>query len=270
MASPEQILERIRVLGRGRRGAHTGILHLPDSTLYEVFQQMQRGLSNRAIARHLLKCGAGGTENSLQQTVSLLRKRIAPLLTKDSTTLPLPAAKLEIPAKVSPTAPDDTLNTLDDMIKFYGQAIRQATQSAAQKGTPLSEDLIKHIKAYDMLVARKARIEQNAIKDRAVEPDREDPDDLRLLDLLANKVQEWLFDNGDGEKMVRASKRFLARIAQKCIYLKKDPVTGEWYEVKGFPGLNRTYDRNGFPIEDSEAQAESQTESQETIAIINP
>ncbi len=84
MSGQNKILDQIRVMGRGTRGSAPAILELPDASLYEVFLQMQRGLSNRSIARHLRKCGMSGSENSLQQSVSLFRKRIAPLLGAES------------------------------------------------------------------------------------------------------------------------------------------------------------------------------------------
>ena len=48
--------------------------------------------------------------------------------------------------------------------------------------------------------------------------------------MLANKVQEWLFDNGDGEKMVKASKRFLANCPEMYLPEKRPLCSGEMHQ----------------------------------------
>jgi hypothetical protein len=153
MTSRDELIKRIRLVGRGTRGSTPAILELSDSTLYEVFEQMQRGLSNRSIARFLRKSGMSGSENSLQQTISLFRKRIAPLLGGESAPPPLPQAVVKLPAEISSLPPDDMLSTVRDIVKAYGESIRQATVATAKNGTPLTEDLAKHVKSYSALVA---------------------------------------------------------------------------------------------------------------------
>src|SRR5208283_2971180 len=132
MTSRDELLKQIRNIGRGTRGNPPAILQLPDATLYEVFEQMERGLSNRAIARFLRKSGMSGSENSLQQTLSLFRKRIAPLLGAESAPPSLLQAALKIPAEVSTLPTDDMLSTVRDIVKAYGESIRRVTKAAAE------------------------------------------------------------------------------------------------------------------------------------------
>src|SRR5512139_2851180 len=126
MSGRDELLKQIKIMGKGTRGSTPAILELPDAALYEVFEQMQRGLSSRAIARFLRKSGMKGSENSLQQTLSLFRKRIAPLLGEESATPTLPQAVVKLPAEVSSLPPDEMLSTVRDIVKAYGESIRQA------------------------------------------------------------------------------------------------------------------------------------------------
>jgi hypothetical protein len=232
MANREEILKQIRIMGKGTRGALPAILDLPGDTLWEVFQQMQRGLSNRAVARHLIKCGMSGTENSLQQTLSLFRKRISPLLAEESATPCLPEVALKLPVGASSLAPDETLSTVRAIVKDYGEAIRQLTEAAARKGAPLGEDVSKHAKAYSALVATKARLEQTVIKSEPVEP----PQD-RSFQEQADRVHEWLSEDKDTmDRMKIASERMLKRLDEMRITMERDPTTGEWHKVTGPPG----------------------------------
>jgi len=242
MSGRDKLLKQIRVLGKGTRGASPAILELADDTLYEVFEQLKRGLSCRAVARYLRSIGMNGSENSLQQTLSLLRKRVAPLLRVEESAAPaLPQAAHKLPENFSSLPHEEALSTLTEVVKNYGEWLRQVTQKAAQNGTPISEDVAKHMKAYDTLLARKTRLEQNAVKDTPVQSTGEDPEDSRFLEALANKAHDWLFADGDGDEMIKASKRFLARLAPLCIQVEKDPVTGKWRKVTGRPERNRTY-----------------------------
>lgn len=244
MPGREEILKQIRMLGKGTRGASPAILDLADSTLWEVFEQLKRGLSSRSVARFLRKIGMRGSENSLQQSVSLFRKRIEPLLAEETATPSLPAAPVKIPPEVSAQPPDEMLSTVRDIVRNYGESIRQVTEAAVRKGTPIGEDLAKHIKSYSGLVATRVRLEQTVMKSGPI-GGTENEEDLRF-DALANKVHDFLTDNGrDTEtmhKMRRASERMLKRMAEKCIQLEKDPITGELYEVTGRPKRISNYD----------------------------
>jgi hypothetical protein len=236
MSGREELLKQIRYLGRGTRGAPPAILELPDAALYELFLQMQRRVSNRAIARYLRKTGMKGSENSLQQTLSLFRKRIAPLLGEESASQSLPQAALKIPAEVSSLPADEMLSTVTDIVKAYGESIRQATVAAAKNGTPLSEDLAKHIKSYSGLVATQARLEQTVMKSRPVAL-TEDPS----FEERANRAWEQLTDNGrDTDSMAKMVDKFLMRLEKKCIQLEQDS-NGEWVEAPPQrPGRRRT------------------------------
>ncbi len=168
MPGREEILKQLRILGKGTRGASPAILELADDTLYEVFEQLKRGLSCRAVARYLRSIGMKGSENSLQQSVSLFRKRIEPLLAEETAMPSLPQAPVKIPPEVSVLPPDEMLSTVRDIVRNYGESIRQVTEAAVRKGTPIGEDLAKHIKSYSTLVATRVRLEQTVMKDRPV------------------------------------------------------------------------------------------------------
>jgi hypothetical protein len=226
MSNEEKLLEQIKILGRGSRGSTPAILELPDSTLYDIFEQMKRGLSNRAIARHLSKCGMKGSENSLQQCVSLFRKRIAPLLTGESATpSSLPRSPVKLPAGVSCLPADEMLSTVTDIVRNYGEAIRQATATAAKNGAAMTEDLAKHVKSYSALVATQARLEATVVKSGSVTTTA-DPS----FDELANRAHDYLSENGLGQKMVEASQKFLMRLEKKCISLERG-ADGEWHDA---------------------------------------
>ncbi len=196
MTSWEEILKRIRFLGKGTRGASPAILDLADDTLYEVFEALKRGLTCRAVARYLRSIGMKGSENSLQQSVSLFRQRIAPLLAEETATPSLPAAPVKIPPEVSVLPPDEMLSDVRAIVRNYGESIRQVTEAAVRKGTPIGEDLSKHVKAYRGLVATKARLEQTVMKDRPVEL----PEDKSFQE-QADRAHEYLTSIGwDGDK----------------------------------------------------------------------
>jgi hypothetical protein len=186
---------------------------------------MERGLSNRAIARHLSKCGMKGSENSLQQSVSLFRRRISPLLSEESAPPSLPQAVVKIPAEAYSLPPDDMLSTVTDIVKAYGESIRQATAAAANSGTPISEDIAKHVKAYSALVATQARLEATVVKSGSVTTTADASFEER-----ANRAHEYLSENGLGHKMVEASQKFLMRLEKKCVSLEQD-ANGEWHEA---------------------------------------
>ncbi len=223
MSGREELLKQIKIMGRGTRGAAPAILELPDATLYEAFELLRRGMSSRAVARYLSKNGMKGSENSLQQTLSLFRKRIAPLLGAESAPPSLPQAALKLPLEVSSLPPDDMLSTVRDIVKAYGESIRQATVAAVENGTPLSEDIAKHIKSYSGLVATQARLEATLTKSRPTGPLMED----RNFDALADRAHDYLSEDDLGEKMIVAGQKFLLRLEKKCIQLEQDSK-GEW------------------------------------------
>jgi hypothetical protein len=226
MSSREELLKQIRSLGRGTRGSTPAILELPDSTLYDIFEQMKRGLSNRAIARHLSKCGMKGSENSLQQSVSLFHKRIAPLLGAESTPPSLPRSPVKLPAGVSSLPPDERLSTLRAIVKDYGEYIRQQTEAAARKGGTIGEDVAKHAKAYSTLLATQARLEATVMKSRPV-GQAEDPS----FKERADRAWDQLTDNGrDNDSMAKIVDRFLMKLEKRCISLEQDS-TGQWHEA---------------------------------------
>ncbi len=226
MTNRDELLKLIRNLGRGTRGAAPTILELPDATLYDIFQQMKCHLSSRAIARYLRKNGMKGSENSLQQSVSLFRKRIAPLLGQESAMPSLPQAVPKISAEVCSLPPDENLSTVGAIVKAYGQSIRRFTEAAAQNGTTISEDLAKHIKAYSTLLATQARLGATVVKSRPVGP-AEDPS----FKERADRAWDQLHESGlDSDKIAKMVDKFLMRLEKKCISLERG-AAGEWHEA---------------------------------------
>jgi len=59
------------------------------------------------------------SENGLKKTLSLFRKRIAPLLGRESALPSLPKAALKFSAEVSSLLPDEMLSTVGDIVKAY-------------------------------------------------------------------------------------------------------------------------------------------------------
>ncbi len=226
MATREQLIQQIRILGRGSRGAPPAILDLSDPALYEVFEHLQRGLSSRAVARHLRFAGLmQGSENSLQQSVSLFRKRVATLLVSNSSQSPLPSSPVRLPADLDSLPHDEILSGVRDIERSYREAIKRALETATSASGRLNEDLPKHIKAYDALVSTRTRLEQATPKTNSVcQEDRE-------FEERANRVWEFYTDNGkDGDRLVKAAKIFLQKAEAKIIELEQD-ANGEWQKV---------------------------------------
>ena len=226
MATREQLIQQIRILGRGSRGAPPAILDLPDPALYEVFEQLQRGLSSRAVARHLRYTGLmQGSENSLQQSVSLFRKRIATLLVLTPSQSLLPSSPVRLPADLDSLPQAELLSGVREIERSYRVALMQALEIAASPGGRLAEDLPKHIKAYNEVVATRAKLEEMNLKAPAVTPDD------REFDARADRVWEWLTDNGkDSDKLVKAANIFLQKAEARIVELEQD-ANGEWQKV---------------------------------------
>jgi len=188
-----------------------------------------------------------GSENSLQQTLSLFRKRIAPLMGTESTPPFLPRSLVKLTAEAYSLPPDETLSTVTDIVKAYGESIRKATVTAAKNDTPLSEDIAKHIKSYSGLVATQARLQATVMKSRPVGP-AEDPS----FKERADRAWEQLTDGGrDTHTMAEVADKFLMRLDKKCIQLEQNS-NGEWVEAPrqrpGRRGTGETPD-NKFSIE---------------------
>ncbi len=149
-----------------------------------------------------------GSENSLQQTLSLFRKRIAPIMGTESTPPFLPRSLVKLTAEAYSLPPDETLSTVTDIVKAYGESIRKATVTAAKNDTPLSEDIAKHIKSYSGLVATQARLQATVMKSRPVGP----AEDASFKE-RADRAWEQLTDGGrDTHTMAEVADKFLMRL----------------------------------------------------------
>jgi hypothetical protein len=226
MADRDETLKQIRIMGRGTRGNPPAILNLSNPDLFDIFQQMQRGLSNRSIARNLLKMGMIGSENSLQQAVSLLRKRIGPILNQETPGRTPPLSVPKLPAEISSLPQDDTLATVTEIVKSYGENIRQLSDAASKSGALVSEDLAKHIKSYNALVVTKTRLEQTAKPTRPVDP----PEDYEeITQERADRVWGFITHNGrDVDKWTKMADTFIRRLEKHIVELDEDPGDGRF------------------------------------------
>jgi hypothetical protein len=91
------IVNQIRALARSARGQSQNILSLSDEAIYQIYHQIKSGAGNRSTARFLREnYNVGGSENSIQQSIGKLKKKIEPLLRTSPTTTP----KVSLEAKV--------------------------------------------------------------------------------------------------------------------------------------------------------------------------
>ncbi len=96
-AEHEIIVNQIRALARSSRGQSQNILALSDDAIYQIYHQLQSGAGNRSTARFLReRYKVCGSENSLQQSIGKLKKKIEPLLR----VAPIAAPKTSLEAKV--------------------------------------------------------------------------------------------------------------------------------------------------------------------------
>jgi hypothetical protein len=118
------------------------------------------------------------------------------------------------------------LSAVRDIERAYRDVIRRALETATSASGRLNEDLPKHIKAYDALVSTRAKLEQ-ARPPKTNSVSQED----REFDARADRVWEWLTDNGkDSDKLVKAANIFLQKAEARIVELEQD-ANGEWQEV---------------------------------------
>jgi len=219
------IVSEITRLAKSSRGRDLSLLHLTDDCLHQVYQQMNAGVSNRSIARMLqTKYGISRSENALQQSLSALRKRIAPLLSIKENGLP--SKPIRPPSELSSMDPEDSLVTVDEILKAYGNSIEMMAKAAECNDGMLTEDLSKHVKAYSTLLGIRHRL-QSARKQEPSSQSREDLERERKSKLALEK-----YIGNDGNRMLRAADNFLKAIEEKCVALEQDPETGEYREVE--------------------------------------
>ncbi|MHB8203941.1 MAG: hypothetical protein ACYDHG_09595 [Desulfomonilaceae bacterium] len=140
-----EMISEIRRIGKSNRGKELSLLQLSDDCLYQIYLQLNASVSNRSIARMLqTRYGVARSENAIQQGVSLLRKRIAILLESPNTGLP--STPITVPSGLSDMPIYDALDTLDPIVKAYGNSIKQMFEAAEFSDGMLTEDISKHVK----------------------------------------------------------------------------------------------------------------------------
>ncbi len=220
-----QIISEIKRLGKSKRGKDLGLLQFPDDCLFQIYLQLKAGAGNRSIARMLqTRYGVARSENSIQQAVSLLRKRIAPLL--DSQNTELPSTPIRVPNGLSDMPLDDALDMIDSILKSYGSAIKQVVEAADYNDGMLTEDVSKHVKAYSSLVGVKARLQKS---------EKRVPSSDYVDNTQFERRSKLVLDNfvgDDGEKMVRSADKLLKVLETRCVTMELDPETGEYEKVE--------------------------------------
>lgn len=222
--SQSQIISEIKRLAKSNRGSQLSLLQLTDECLYQTYLQLKAGASNRSIARMLqTRYGVARSENSIQQAVSLLRKRIAPLLNARNTGLP--STPITAPPGLSDMPIDDALDMIDSILKSYGSAIKQVVEDADYNDGMLTEDVSKHIKAYSSLVGTKARLQKS--EQRVPSSDYVDNAQFeRRSKLVLDK-----FVGNDGSKMIRSADKLLKALEAKCVTMELDEESGRYERV---------------------------------------
>jgi hypothetical protein len=216
-----QIISEIRQLAKSNRGKDLGLLQLSDDCLYQIYLQLRAGASNRSIARMLqTRHGVARSENSIQQAVSLLKKRIAPLLNSQNTELP--STPIRVPRGLSDMPLNDAIDTIDSILKSYGNAIKQLVEAADYNDGMLTEDVSKHVKAYSSLVGTKARLQKS---EKRVPSN--DYIDIAAFERRSKLVLENYIGN-DGSKMIRSADKLLKALEAKCVTMEMDEESGRY------------------------------------------
>lgn len=182
-----RIARRMREMSRGERGKRLALLDLSNDGLYDIYYLLRSDASSRGVARHLIeKHGVVGSENSGRQTVSKLKARIGPLLED-----PMPLQRVRVPDFSEDGLPfPDRIQQLRDVERSYGALVKESLKSAAKRGTPLTPDMTKHVKALAELGKTLERLDQTYPRESAGHL----PDDVFLAE-LDRRLQAMLEDH---------------------------------------------------------------------------
>ena len=219
-------VDQIRRLAKSSRGQSQDLLSLDDEAIYQIFHQVQNGSGNRSTARFLReKYNIGGSENSLQQSIGKLKKKIEPLLRNAPVKRPEPSLEKRI-KEVNNCPSDEKLATLRQIEADYRDLINSAISKSKEAGI-LSADLHKHITALANLSKTRAQLEKDVLKDST----KSFIDDFTAIDERRSKIVLDRYIGNDGQKMVRAAQAFLEGIEKKCVKMNLNPETGEYEKV---------------------------------------
>lgn len=224
------IVNQIRALARSSRGQTQSILSLSDEAIFQIYHQLKNGAGNRSTARFLReKYSLGGSENSLQQSIGKLKKKIEPLLR----TVPknVPASTLKDKIKEIERLPyEKKLASLEQIERDYRELISDAISDSKEAGI-ISSDLHKNIAALANLTKTRAQLE----KDSLANPGRpgsyyESEEAQQIMKRRSDLVLDYIGE--DGDKMVKAAWDFLARCEKHLVKMNRNPVTGEYELVE--------------------------------------
>jgi len=233
-ADEASTVKQIRELGRGSRGKPPELWALGDATLHRVFFLLRNGCSNRSIARELkARFGLKSSENSVQQQVGKLRKRIAPLLR----TVPPQEPVADI-SEIDRLPAEERLGRLMEIEKSYGDLIEEMLAAARDNDGLMTSDMAKHVKALSTIAKTRAQLESSGGQKNAGQPLGPGINVNLEFESKAALAHDWLTSGGDGEKMVRAATNFLAEIEKRCITVEQNEH-GEWTKVKPKDALPR-------------------------------
>ncbi len=232
-AEHEIIVNQIRALARSSRGQSQSILALSDDAIYQIFHQLQSGAGNRSTARFLReRYNVGGSENSIQQSIGKLKKKIEPLLRSAARTAPTTSLEAKV-KEIYHLPQHKKLASLEEIERDYRELINIALNDSREAGI-LSSDLHKHIAALATISKTRAQLE----KDSITNPGRpgsyyESEEAQRIMQRRSDLVLEHYIGQ-DGDKMVKAVWAFLAEAEKHVIKMNRNPVTGEYEPVKPY------------------------------------
>ena len=214
------IVARIRELSRGARGRETFVISLSDEAIYAIYMQLKNGASNRSVARLLqAKYNVQSSENSLQQGISKLRKRISTLLEAPSID-----RIEETIADSERLPPEERLAITRQIEKDYYLSIEMAAAEARKKGV-LLHDLPKHLSAVTDLSKAADQLEEDLKeKKRAADKAAFDRDFKEKSDFVLKHVI-----GDDGPAMLEVADKFLTKLKEAAVTMTWDEETQRYY-----------------------------------------
>lgn len=222
----ENIVRKIRQLAAGARGQPSSLLALSDEILYAAYYQMKNGAGNRATARFLQQeYGLSTSENSLQQAIGKLRKKISSLLQPESISGLMDVYAYDKREFLSSPA-ERQLEELEELEKSYSQLVQQTISYARESGI-LPTDLHKHVTALTTLKKTRAQLKKDLL---AQGTNGDSSLYLEDFERRADRMHAFITNNGqDSEKMIRVANQFILELEKKAITLGElpEPV---WHE----------------------------------------
>lgn len=226
----QNTVNQIRRLAQSSRGQTQSILSLPDEAIYQIYHQLQSGAGNRSTARFIRETyRIGGSENSLQQSIGKLKKKIEPLLRAAPITAPTTSLEAKI-KEIEHLPSDKKLATLEQIEREYRELIGNVITNSKEAGI-ISSDLHKHITALATISKTRAQLE----KDSLANPSQpasfyESEEAQRIMKRRSDLVLDYIGE--DADKMVKAAWDFLAECEKHLVTMNLSRETGEYELVE--------------------------------------